>query len=668
MIASIPHSDENEAVWKQLEPHLDQAVAALPEADRQAILLRFYEKKPLLEIGQHLGLSEEAAKKRVSRAVQKMRDFLVRRDVAVGGTLLGGLLAEHTVQAVPVPWRRLCQKPPHWQFRPQPFCHDSPRRPSMPGAGPSTKITAGVTLSLCAFCVVVFALPPHAPVIAHATSEPESVRAKVAPQKEVLAAAPEAYPTPAALAAQASPSATTNAPIIHFRVVAKDSGEPVSGALLAVNTVGDDGRWKQRFDLSTDENGGADVPYPPGTGRLDIGVIASGWAASFATWRTDSDPEFPSEYTLRVDRMTNSMGGRLVDDQGQPVANAVVELAFGSSDGDQEENPRERPGFVSAAPVTKSDNDGWWTCAVVGPNAWRFPPVEIRHPDFALTKIEQPNADLWSGKLITTMNRKVTMVGRIMTEDGTPVSGAHIDHNPAFMSEPVTESDSQGWFTLEGLPPGPFDFIVTAPGFAQDYIKTSLKVGMEPVEVRLQTGKTLRLRLIDEDGNPVANATAAATGPAGGYMPGIYWNAQSGADGRVEWTCASATNWVNICAYKSAEFAMSQMFLKQVDDQEHVIRLHRMLTVTGRVIDARTGELVHGEIKAFPGYDPKGWFRGDTWRSTNGTFQVHFNENNSTRRFSIEAPGYAPFVSDWLRPDSTAVFDVRLQPVDSSKP
>src|SRR6185312_13971745 len=77
MIASTTMPDESQAVWKQLEPYLDQAVAALPEADRQAILLRFYEKKPLLEIGQQLGMTEEAAKKRVSRAVQKMRDFLL---------------------------------------------------------------------------------------------------------------------------------------------------------------------------------------------------------------------------------------------------------------------------------------------------------------------------------------------------------------------------------------------------------------------------------------------------------------------------------------------------------------------------------------------------------------------------------------------------------------
>ena len=71
--------DTDEILWQQLAPHLDQAVAALSEADRSAILLRFYEKMPLRQVGEKMGVSEEAAKKRVSRAVEKMREFLDRR-------------------------------------------------------------------------------------------------------------------------------------------------------------------------------------------------------------------------------------------------------------------------------------------------------------------------------------------------------------------------------------------------------------------------------------------------------------------------------------------------------------------------------------------------------------------------------------------------------------
>jgi RNA polymerase sigma factor (sigma-70 family) len=45
----------------------------LAESDREAILMRYFEKRQLREIGERLGLSEEAARKRVDRALEKLR-------------------------------------------------------------------------------------------------------------------------------------------------------------------------------------------------------------------------------------------------------------------------------------------------------------------------------------------------------------------------------------------------------------------------------------------------------------------------------------------------------------------------------------------------------------------------------------------------------------------
>ena len=91
----------NEVLWNQLSPRLDEAVAALSEADRSAILLRFYDKKSLREVGERLGISEDAAKKRLSRAVGKLRESLTKRGVVLGGVALIGILAEQTVHAAP---------------------------------------------------------------------------------------------------------------------------------------------------------------------------------------------------------------------------------------------------------------------------------------------------------------------------------------------------------------------------------------------------------------------------------------------------------------------------------------------------------------------------------------------------------------------------------------
>lgn len=58
-----------EADWRQIELLLDDAMHALDDIDRHAILLRFFERREFKEVGQALGHSEDAAKKRVARAL-----------------------------------------------------------------------------------------------------------------------------------------------------------------------------------------------------------------------------------------------------------------------------------------------------------------------------------------------------------------------------------------------------------------------------------------------------------------------------------------------------------------------------------------------------------------------------------------------------------------------
>ena len=59
----------DDEIWEQLSPMLDDALKQLEEQDRLAVLLRFFQKKPMREVGETLGVSEAAAKMRVSRAV-----------------------------------------------------------------------------------------------------------------------------------------------------------------------------------------------------------------------------------------------------------------------------------------------------------------------------------------------------------------------------------------------------------------------------------------------------------------------------------------------------------------------------------------------------------------------------------------------------------------------
>ncbi len=93
--------DATAADWEQIEPLLDEAMQALEETDRTAILLRFFGNKSLREVGHTLGTSDDAAQKRVSRALERLREFLAERGVAVGAGGLGLILSANAVQAAP---------------------------------------------------------------------------------------------------------------------------------------------------------------------------------------------------------------------------------------------------------------------------------------------------------------------------------------------------------------------------------------------------------------------------------------------------------------------------------------------------------------------------------------------------------------------------------------
>jgi len=89
------------ADWIHIEPLLDEAMQALEEADRTAVLLRYFENKSLREVGQTLGTNEDAARKRVSRAVERLREFFAKRGVTLGTSGLVIALSANAVQTSP---------------------------------------------------------------------------------------------------------------------------------------------------------------------------------------------------------------------------------------------------------------------------------------------------------------------------------------------------------------------------------------------------------------------------------------------------------------------------------------------------------------------------------------------------------------------------------------
>ena len=88
--------------WTQLGRVLDEAIDQLAAADREAILLRYFEHRDLRAVGVALGIGEDAAQKRVSRAVDKLRELVGQRGSALSATVLAAALLSGAVSAAPV--------------------------------------------------------------------------------------------------------------------------------------------------------------------------------------------------------------------------------------------------------------------------------------------------------------------------------------------------------------------------------------------------------------------------------------------------------------------------------------------------------------------------------------------------------------------------------------
>lgn len=92
---------EMEQAWLEVRPVIDDAMHELSESERAVLLLRFFENRTLAEVGTATGVTENAARMRVERALEKLRGRLAKRGIKSTAAALGVVLAGQSVGAAP---------------------------------------------------------------------------------------------------------------------------------------------------------------------------------------------------------------------------------------------------------------------------------------------------------------------------------------------------------------------------------------------------------------------------------------------------------------------------------------------------------------------------------------------------------------------------------------
>jgi len=91
-----------DAGWQQIAPLLDEAMGRLGETDRNALVLRYFENKSVVQIAKALRLNEATAHKRASRALEKLRKFFTKRGLTLSAAALASAVSTNAVSAAPV--------------------------------------------------------------------------------------------------------------------------------------------------------------------------------------------------------------------------------------------------------------------------------------------------------------------------------------------------------------------------------------------------------------------------------------------------------------------------------------------------------------------------------------------------------------------------------------
>lgn len=490
--------NSSDSLWQQLAPVLDDSIESLDPSDRQVILLRFFERWDFRSIGTMLGISDDAAQKRVSRALDKLRELLAERGVALSVMLLSSLIAGKAIAAAPA------------------GLAGNVARFALSGAGAGGGLGL-ILLKLWKSLSFKIALGGTVAVVAlwlnfRNHSVPAVKPARLSTPTPAFAGVMQSG-TPAndlsvTLKTETN-SVNMTSNVLLLNIVAADSGKPVPNVEIDYWSW-KNGKMPDKISLESTRFGICNIPISDGITELKIVSIRDGFAATRLDWRPDRGEQIPAQFTFQLARAV-SIGGQVAGPDGNPVAGAQVHFE------PRPPSPQTRPqsdDFPFNFDET-TDAQGHWQIDRIGKEAFQTIHGDSSHPDFVGSPFvnfgSDPEAEkqLLSGTYVFTLRPAVVVSGVVTGQDGQPVPDANVlvGHAPGESGARRARSESDGKFSVAGCRPGKNLITAEAEGYAANTIEVDLSdTNSGPFQVSLNSGKVLKLRVMDQDGNPVSHA------------------------------------------------------------------------------------------------------------------------------------------------------------------
>ena len=660
--AAMPSGNE-EANWSEVEPALDDAIEQLDHEDRDAIVLRFFERRDFRAIGAAIGASENAAQKRVARALDKLRDLLAQRGVALSAA---GLLAALSTQSIISAPAALADKAAISAL-------------ANSGAKAAAMAAAGIGAWTIALWLTLAALGVGAIVFVKAPGKNAS-SANTAPLLSSEAIAPSAPAQPKVSPQQTVTSNPIIASTLRLSILAAGSDHPIPNAVIEYAAWTNDGVDQQI--LYTSRLGICNVPVPTNTTELRLTTRIEGFDDTRLLWDTAKGSVIPSEYILRLEGGF-PIAGKVVNSSGQLVPNSTVRvLRSRDADYGSKIETYEFDGFEIIA------ENGTFQTSRIAKNALAKVRLQATHPDYISSEFVQLNLSpeiieqFRTGELALVLKHGARVRGVVVNESAAPIADAEIlVGNLGITSSRNGKSQPDGSFDIGGVQSGKTLLTVSATGYAATQLEIESS-SAEPHPVVLKAGRTLIVRVVNQKGEPIENARAQLeTLPYGpsetNTLPQLEYFQRTDADGRIRWNDAPQEK-VKFLIDARGYMRLSSLWIA-ADGEEHTITMQPGLKVHGTVRDSRSGKPIP-KFRLVAGWperttQPNGITVPIVWEYyggkdfVNGQFRcvqdvpVVYGMKQDRYIFKVEAPGYLPEITRVVGDTEGAVeFNLALQP------
>ncbi len=414
---------------------------------------------------------------------------------------------------------------------------------------------------------------------------------------------------------------------------------------------------QQRFGTSvaTDAEGKLVVELPPATGRFAVFITLPGHGPYCARWTSGSHVQaIPPRFTAELEAAW-SVGGIVVDPEGKPVAGVQIRpsIEFKKPPGDTRQ-------FGSGARVT-TDAAGKWHFDNV-PVSMADVHVEIDHPSFQPVRRRLARAEFGiahgrepSARIV--LNRGLTVTGKVADEAGKPIAGALV-RTKFWNDVREARTGADGTYRLVGCEPKSARVVASAPGRAMDMKELNVEPGMAPVDFRLKPGGTVKVRVVDRQGNPVPRTRIFFQAWRGRIEYFEFDHVHSYADDHGVWVWNEAPLdefRADICPPDGMQLSQQPLIARA---EEYVFRVAGPLVVSGKVVDATTGEPIKS-FRVIPGGRREQgqlfWHREDAFTASDGRYEIRQGRGEPAHLVRIEAEGYRAAVSREIRSDEGTV-------------